>query len=223
MRNLEKDYEHRVVDVYKLLCYGFKKVNDTWIYKHKLCEDTFEIVVEISDHKKTSKLIDLACNEEYILVDVQSSMGEFIGNVKEEYNSVLNDIINKCSTPNFFKTGQSKEIIKYVKDQYNDDLEYLWKNSKTAIWRNKKNNKWYGLMLVVEESKLSIESNKLIEALNLRYQKSNIDSIIDNKKIFKGYHMNKKNWITIPLDGSMDIKKIYELIDNSYNISLEKK
>lgn len=34
--------------------------------------------------------------------------------------------------------------------------------------------------------------------------------------------MNKDNWITIKLDGSVKIEKIFELIDKSYNLSLEK-
>ncbi len=39
---------------------------------------------------------------------------------------------------------------------------------------------------------------------------------------FAGYHMNKKHWITIKLDGSVNINEIYELIDNSYNLSKNK-
>ena len=42
------------------------------------------------------------------------------------------------------------------------------------------------------------------------------------EKIFAGYHMNKNSWITIKLDGSIKIEKIFELIDNSYKLSLEK-
>ena len=34
--------------------------------------------------------------------------------------------------------------------------------------------------------------------------------------------MNKNSWITIRLDGSMDNKEIFKLIDNSYQLSLEK-
>ena len=44
--------------------------------------------------------------------------------------------------------------------------------------------------------------------------------IVDNEKFFPGYHMNKKSWITIKLDNSVDIKTIKKLIDNSYNLSL---
>ena len=35
--------------------------------------------------------------------------------------------------------------------------------------------------------------------------------------------MNKDSWITIKLDGSVKTEEIFQLIDNSYNISLEKR
>lgn len=49
-----------------------------------------------------------------------------------------------------------------------------------------------------------------------------IGKIVDNERYFAGYHMNKKHWITIKLDGSVNINEIYELIDNSYNLSKNK-
>ncbi|HSW54946.1 MAG TPA: MmcQ/YjbR family DNA-binding protein [Ignavibacteriaceae bacterium] len=33
-----------------------------------------------------------------------------------------------------------------------------------------------------------------------------------------GYHMNKKHWNTISIDGSVPAKKIFEWIDNSYRL-----
>ncbi len=41
-----------------------------------------------------------------------------------------------------------------------------------------------------------------------------------------GYHMNKKHWNTVDMDGSLDDQMIYELIDHSYDLivkSLPKK
>ena len=32
--------------------------------------------------------------------------------------------------------------------------------------------------------------------------------------------MNKNSWITIKLDNSVETERIFELIDNSYNLSL---
>ncbi|WRK53620.1 MmcQ/YjbR family DNA-binding protein [Coprobacillaceae bacterium CR2/5/TPMF4] len=34
--------------------------------------------------------------------------------------------------------------------------------------------------------------------------------------------MNKDNWITIILDGRVELEEIYQLIDNSYQLSLHK-
>lgn len=44
--------------------------------------------------------------------------------------------------------------------------------------------------------------------------------------IIPGYHMNKKHWNTVLLDGSIDRSLIFELIDHSYDLvyaSLPKK
>jgi len=162
-------------------------------------------------------------NEEYILVDIKGASGNFVNRIKEEYENIIKDIIDKCMEPDIFKSLQANEIIKYVKEKYNDELEYLWqKFPNNAIWRNKKNNKWYGVLLVVKENKLAIESDKLVEIIDLRFQKENIHKIIDNNRFYPGYHMNKNNWITIKLDNSVETKKIFELIDNSYNLSLKK-
>lgn len=223
MRNLNKVFENKSIDYEKLLEYGFSKKGNYFYYENKIYDNHFKVVVEISNEKQMSKVIDLSMDEEYVLVDVQGSSGDFVGKVKEEYENILNDIIEKCSSPNVFKSKQAKKIIKYVKEKYNDDLEYLWKKfPNNAVWRNKNNNKWYGALLVLEENKLGIESDKIIDIIDLRYQKDNIKEIIDNKKIYEGYHMNKDNWITIRLNESVDIKEIFKLIDNSYALSLEK-
>lgn len=222
MRSLSKIFENRTIVNEKLLKYGFVKKDNCYFYENNIYNNQFKVVIELSKEKQTSKLIDLLNNEEYFLVDVHDYSGDFIGSVKEEYETILNDIVEKCSIPNIFKSKQSKEVIKYIKEKYDDDLEYLWeKFPNNAIWRNN-NNKWYGILLTISKSKLGIDSDEIVDIIDLRYQKDNITKIIDNKKIFGGYHMNKNNWITIKLDGSVDINEIYKLIDNSFKLSLNR-
>ena len=40
--------------------------------------------------------------------------------------------------------------------------------------------------------------------------------------ITPGYHMDKKHWLTVKPDGSISDKLIYELIDHSYNLVVQK-
>lgn len=220
MRNLNNNFENKTINYKKLVEYGFVKKENSYYYEKNISNNEFKVVVEISKEKQISKLIDLE-SEEYILVDVANSTGEFVGKLRDEYDSVLKDIINKCTNEN--ENKQVASVIKYIKEKFNDDLEYLWeKFPEDAIWRNKENNKWYGALLKISCIKLGLESDEITEILDLRYQKEDIKNIIDNKKIFPGYHMNKKSWITIKLDGSVELKEIYKLIDNSYQLSLRK-
>ena len=206
MRIVDNELKNKTIDYDKLLKYGFTKENEMYLYKTKIYDEQFEMNVIVENNKITSKLIDLMNEEEYILVDIKDTAGEFVGKVREEYEKELQNIITKCTTQDIFKSEQAKEVIKYVKEKYNDDLEYLWnKFPENAVWRNKINNK-----------------DKMVDIIDLRYSKDKIKEIVDNEKIFEGYHMNKNSWITIRLDGSLETDKICELIDNSYNISLTK-
>ncbi len=73
-------------------------------------------------------------------------------------------------------------------------------------------------LLMVSKNKLGLNSDEIVDIIDLKMLPENIEEIVDNEKYFFGYHMNKKHWITIILDGSVEIEKIYELIDISYNL-----
>lgn len=121
-----------------------------------------------------------------------------------------------------YQSRQTQEIIKYVHEKYGDELEFLWqKFSNNSIWRNKVNQKWYAVLLVVAKNKLGIESDEKAEIIDLRFDKHEaLEFVSSNENVYPGYHMNKNNWITIILDGGMPTQQICELIDHSYNLSL---
>lgn len=221
MRNLSDILRNKAIDTKKLIQYGFAQEDGKYIFRKNILDNQFEIIVESQKETMNSKVIDLFGEEEYVLVDVEDAQGEFVGKVRSVYEIILNDIIEKCTNANIFKQNQTKEIIEYIRKKYHDELEFLWeKYDNNAIWRNKKNQKWYGALLTVKEDRLGGSSDKMIEVLDLRYQKEEVEKIVDSQKIFPGYHMNKKSWITVKLDGTLKTGKIEELIDNSYNLSL---
>ena len=222
MRNLNNELKNKTINYNKLLKYGFYKEKDNYVLKSKIFNNQFEMIVVINKNNQISKLIDTENDEEYVLVDIQDSTGEFVGTVRLEYENKIKDIIKNCTDLNVFKSNQAIDIINYIKEKYNDNLEFLWeKFDDNAIWRNKLNNKWYGLLLTISERKLDIDSDKIIEIIDLRYQKEKIDELIDFKTIYPGYHMNKKSWITIKLDDTISTEEIYRLIDNSYSLSTD--
>ena len=103
----------------------------------------FKIVVEISKERKFSKVIDRMENDEYELVDVKETSGNFVSKMKEELEMFLNELVNKCTKMDVFKQDQTKNVIDYIKEKYEADCEHLWeKFPENAIWRNQKNKKW---------------------------------------------------------------------------------
>lgn len=119
-------------------------------------------------------------------------------------------------TTHAYSSSQAQKIIQYIKETYGDDLEFLWANSTSAIWRNPQNRKWYGVLQQVNPTKFNLPDGCPVETLGLTADPLTILDLIDNQKIFEAYHMNKKNWLTIILNDSLDLGVIYNLIDGSY-------
>ena len=221
MRDLSSRLRNKSISYLKLSEYGFKQEEDRYVYKEKISNGEFEANIVFSKEKQYSELIDIENNTEFPLVDIEATVGEFIGNLRQEYEDVINKTIAKCTYKEIFKCSQTKQVINYIKEKYNDELEFLWdKLDDCAIWRNKQNNKWYGILMKISERKIRLDSDKITEVIDLRYQKEEIEDILKKENIYPGYHMNKKSWITIKLHNSVDSDVVFDLIDNSYNLSV---
>lgn len=116
-----------------------------------------------------------------------------------------------------WKNDYTKKVISYVHQTYGDELEFLWpKFPNNAIWRRKDSGKWYAALLVVSKKKLGIDSDDIVEIIDLRMDPEMLTFLVDNKKYYPGYHMNKRHWCTIILDGSVPLEEIYTRIDESF-------
>ena len=215
----EIDLKKRKINYEKLKSFGF--VNN--LYSKNILNDEFKVVIKIEESKVLSYVIDNTFNDEFTNVDVNTT-GEFIGNIKNNYDEVVNSFINECTLFDFNYHDQVKESISYINNKYNDEIEYLWDSSPdSGIFRNKKNNKWYAAILSVKENRISGDSEDVIFVIDLMYYKDRTYEVIDSNKIYPGYHMNKKSWITIKLDGSVENEFIYKYIDLSYELSINKR
>lgn len=220
MRTLNNNYK---VDENKLIEYGFIKENNIYTYNKYILDNEFKIIVEYKDNIMTSKLIEVSFNDEYLQAD-SNSTGEYSNNIKTEYEKVLNNIKKNCQKKEVFKSTQTQEVINYIHNKYDCELEYLWeKYDNNAIVRNSLNNKWFGVFMKISPKKIGLKKEEDIEMIDLQYYKDKVDDIIDFKSIFPGYHMNKKSWVTIVLDNEMNIEDIFKLIDISYTLSISKK
>ncbi|SDA70503.1 hypothetical protein [Methanobrevibacter millerae] len=129
----------------QLIDYGF---NPDYVFEKTLSNSNFKAVIIYEKNTLFSKVIDLEMDEDYVLVDVKTPIGKFAAELKIEYESIITDIIEKCTRSNVFKFFQTKRLMDRVEKRYNTDLEFLWeKFPKDAIYRNKRYSSFLSAIL----------------------------------------------------------------------------
>lgn len=111
-----------------------------------------------------------------------------------------------------------EEIYEYVKKQYGTIPEYLWKESPESAVLRHKNGKWYAVLMQVEKSRLGLEGNTKVDIVDVKCNPDMVGLLTQTYGFLPGYHMNKKYWITMLLDGTVSEAKILDFLDMSYDL-----
>ena len=206
------------VNMDKLIRYGFIFQESSYNYSKTILDNSFIIEVAIDSHGSVrGKVFDLATSEEYTNFRIKYNVGAFAGTIREEFETLLDDIKCKCFDSKFFIYEQSNRIANLIKEKYQDLPVFLWeRNPGFGVFKNKNSQKWYAVIMNIDKSKLGDGSGE-IEALNLKITKEEVALLLQADGFYPAYHMNKKGWITICLDGRVTDEYIMSLIDESYD------
>ncbi len=222
MWNNTRLFLNKKPNIQKLLQYGFINENGSYHYSINLMDDMFRLHIVVSDDITQYQVIDCATNEPYTLLHVNSPVGSFTADLRLQCEEHLTDLVEQCYEPNIFKSDHANLIIAYIKETYGANAEYLWESTpNNAIFRDAPSKKWYAALLTIEKRKIGIDEDGFIEIIDLKETPEHIASLVDHIHYLPGYHMNKKHWYTIKLDGSVPIEKIYQHIDTSYHLVVQ--
>ncbi len=142
-----------------------------------------------------------------------------MGLVKYECERLFDDVVEKCYDENVFKMPQTKAVLRYVREKHGVAEKYLWeKTPNNAVFREKISGKWFGALLTVKYKTLGVDKDGLCEIIDLKQTAEKIEIMVDNQSFLPGYHMNKKSWYTIILDDRLETEKLFDCIDESYNL-----
>ena len=221
MREITNFIKDKKIDFKKLEEFGFELIDNSYYYQTLLLKNQFKMSVKINlDNSIFTEIIDTETNEPYVLHLLEMKRSGYSEKVYKTYSQILEKIQKECFEDEIFKANYTKEIVAYIKNKYRDELEFLWKKSpKNAVVRRKSSKKWYALILTLSKRKLNLNSDEAVEIINLHNNPEEIEKLIDYKKYFLAYHMNKKHWCTICLDGTVELKEIYRMIDISYELA----
>ena len=202
----------------KLIKYGFKKSDDLYKFSKTFMNNTFRADIVIDDKGQIiGKVIEIEFEEEYTNFRIEGNVGEFVGSVREEYKSILQDIVNNCFEKEYFIYEQTNRITKLINEKYNVSPEFLWDFVQDyGVFRNERSNKWFGIVMNLDKSKILQTETGEVEILNLKLD-DNVSKALKIKGVYSPYHSNKKNWVSIILDNTLSDEKIMELVDLSYD------
>ena len=112
----------------------------------------------------------------------------------------------------------------HIRQTYGALPEYPWMQYPThAVYRHESNRKWFAVVMELPAEKLGLPAGGRVNVVNLKCDPLLIGSLWGHEGIHKGYHMNKKYWLTLRLDGSIAPDQIRWLLEMSFQLTAPKK
>lgn len=114
---------------------------------------------------------------------------------------------------------ERETLLAWAREQYGCQPEYLWlRYPNYAVLRHPGNGKWFGALIDLPREKLGLAGEGWVDLLNVRLEPELAADLRQEPGFLPGYHMNKKNWLSILLDGTVEEERILELLDISYRL-----
>ena len=201
--------------------YGFVENGEVWNYSCQILQGDFVMNVSVTDGKLAFQVFDQETGDLYPQVHMESMRGTFVGSVREACLEILYQIRKACFDVQDFICPQTKRIMAQVQEKYGNQLEYLWEKSPdTAVLRHEDNQKWYAVLMRIPWDKLEKGREGLVEAVNIKHDQ--VADLLSQKGIYPAFHMNKRYWLSLVLDDSLQDEKVVELIEKSWNLTVKK-
>ena len=201
--------------------YGFVEDQGIWTYHSTILQGDFLMRITVEGGDLRFQVFDQETGDLYPQVHMESMRGTFVGSVREACLEELFNIRKACFEVQEFICPQTKRIMSRVQEMYENQLEYLWEKSPdTAVLRHEDNQKWYAVLMKISWEKLDKVRDGLVEVVNLKHDQ--VSDLLEEKEIYPGFHMNKRYWISLPLDDTLTDEKVFELFERSYFLTSKK-
>ena len=222
MTDFEKLFAAGEVNREKLLQNGFTETENGYFKESPLLN--FLLRVNVSDGGKVqAELFDPEADAPYTLHLVANAEGNFVGEVRKAYEEALIHIAETCFENAVFKQRFTKDLLRYAEEQHGEKCEYLWERyPDCAVLRRADNRKWYAVIMTVAGSKVGLSTDNIVEIVDFRAEEEVVNSLVHSRGFAPAWHMNKKSWITVLLDGSAEFSTVAQMLDKSRVLAAKK-
>ena len=189
--------------------FGFKKNSGRWTYSAPVANGALVCTIAVdAGGMVTENTVDATTNEEYVQHRIAAASGKFVGGVRRDIMALMRRIADACFERDVFKTALARGILSFAETEWGETPEFLWKSFPDyAVMRRKDTDKWYALRARLTADKVGGSKKDIIEVVNLRRTEG-----MDGSRFLPAYHMNKKTWTTVILDGTIDANKLLRFL-----------
>ena len=183
---------------------GFSLEKEAYCASFPIMGDSFSLKITI-DNELHTQVIDLDLNEPYDLYKLATLKSGFAYMVKMAVEEKIRDLFSKYLDNDLpLHSNQFQFLTSKIEEMFGNEIDSPFHDIEAFAFRCASNHKWYGLAMPTKAKNLGLNGDSEIPVLLLRAEKGKANLIIDNAVIFPAYHMNKSNWVTIPLDYRME-------------------
>lgn len=98
-----------------------------------------------------------------------------------------------------------QEFLEYCLTTFGTVADYPFEEDfETAALRHKDNRKWYALVMKVSRRKFGVDSDEIIDVVNLKFPMELCATFDATDGVYPAYHMNKRHWISVLLPDAPD-------------------
>ena len=200
----------------KLKAFGFCESDDFLYLKKNIADGEFYTIIRLSEKSFNAEVFETQTDEKYVLFDVLSANGAFVGQIRNEVQAIIDEIHEKC----FDFQDIRQKYVDFLQTEFSaaGDKPWLDEGDSTSSVYRCPNGKWFALVMKIKFKSLGFDSDETVWAVNLKADSEKIPEITDKKTIFPAYHMNKKYWITVLLTAITDFEQLCELTRRSYEL-----
>ena len=110
-----------------------------------------------------------------------------------------------------------QQLLEYCLEEYGTVADYPFDDwMESAVLRHAESRKWYGIVMRVSRRKFGIESDEVVDVVNLKLPTEMFGSFGAAEGVYPAYHMNKLHWISVLLPDAPD-----DVVQFLVNVSFE--
>lgn len=115
-----------------------------------------------------------------------------------------------------------EDLFEWVRGEYGVEPERKWRKFPNfAVLR--RGERWFAIVMDVPKNKFGLDDDEVVDVINVKADSETIEILVEREGFYRAYHMNKRHWISVFLDGSVDDDRIKALIDRSVELTAQKK